>query len=412
MHVAHLQLADYRSYPALDLELGEGVTTLVGRNGQGKTNLVEAVRYLSTLSSHRVASDVPLVRSGAERAVVAAKVIKGGRSLMIEVTLQPGKAKTARLGRAAARPRDLVGILRTVVFAPEDLALIKGDPSGRRAFMDELCVALTPAFAGDFADYDRVLRQRTSLLKTARSSFKGAARTDLGTLDVWDEKLAELGGRIMAARLRAVAALAPYAAAAYQDVAPGSAPFLCRYSTALTLPAANNDDAEQSGDATGELADQLPTAPDLAIALLERLAELRQQEIDRGQCLAGPHRDDLEIRIGDLLAKGYASHGESWSCALALRLGSYDLLTADGGPDADVDGEPVLILDDVFAELDSTRRRALAARLVGASQVLITAAVAEDVPESLAGTTLLVADGAVTGATVSRETADAESSDE
>ena len=196
MHVAHLQLADFRSYAELDFALDAGVTTFVGRNGQGKTNLVEAVRYLSTLSSHRVASDAPLIRSGAERAIVAAKVDKGGRSLMLEVTIQPGKAKSARLGRAAARPRDLVGILRTVVFAPEDLSLIKGDPSGRRAFMDELCVALAPIHAGVLSDYDRVLRQRTSLLKTARNT-----RVDLSTLDIWDEKLAELGGRIVAARL-------------------------------------------------------------------------------------------------------------------------------------------------------------------------------------------------------------------
>ena len=368
MHVAHLQLADFRSYAELDFALDAGVTTFVGRNGQGKTNLVEAVRYLSTLSSHRVASDAPLIRSGAERAIVAAKVDKGGRSLMLEVTIQPGKAKSARLGRAAARPRDLVGILRTVVFAPEDLSLIKGDPSGRRAFMDELCVALAPIHAGVLADYDRVLRQRTSLLKTARNS-----RVDLTTLDIWDEKLAELGGRIVAARLAATAALLPWAAAAYQDVAPGSAPFSLTYGTSLDL-----------------------STEDHAGAILETIAERRNQEIERGVCLVGPHRDDLDIAIGDLPAKGYASHGESWSCALALRLGSYDLLTADGGPDADTDGEPVLILDDVFAELDSSRRAALAARLTGANQVLITAAVAEDVPTALAGAVFEVAGGKVT----------------
>jgi len=368
MHVAHLQLADFRSYAELDFALDPGVTTFVGRNGQGKTNLVEAVRYLSTLSSHRVASDTPLIRAGAERAIVAAKVDKGGRSLMVEVTIQPGKAKTARLGRAAARPRDLVGILRTVVFAPEDLSLIKGDPSGRRAFMDELCVALAPVHAGVISDYERVLRQRTSLLKTARG-----ARVDLSTLDIWDEKLAELGGRIMAARIAAVEALQPWASAAYQDVAPGSAPFSLRYGSALDI-----------------------STPDPAGAILDGVRERRTQEIERGVCLVGPHRDDLEIAIGELPAKGYASHGESWSCALALRLGSYDLLTADGGPDADEDGEPVLILDDVFAELDSSRRAALAARLTGANQVLITAAVAADVPAALAGAVFEVADGKVT----------------
>ena len=369
MHVAHLQLVDFRSYSELDLALDEGVTTLVGRNGQGKTNLVEAVRYLSTLSSHRVASDVPLIRSGAERAVVGARIVKGERSLTLEVTIQPGKAKAARLGRAAARPRDLVGILRTVVFAPEDLALIKGDPSGRRAFMDELCVALQPVHIGVLSDYDRVLRQRTSLLKTARNS-----RGDLSMLDVWDEKLAELGGKIVAARRRALAGLAPHAAAAYADVAPGSVPFSLSYSSAS--PADGG-------------------AAEIAAELLAAMVERRNAEVERGVCLVGPHRDDLGLEIGDLPAKGYASHGESWSCALALRLGSYDLLTAEGGPDADSDGEPVLILDDVFAELDSGRRAALAARLATASQVLITAAVAEDVPSVLAGALLTVADGAV-----------------
>ena len=372
MHVAHLQLIDFRSYPELDLALDAGVTTFVGRNGQGKTNLVEAVRYLSTLSSHRVASDAPLIRAGAERAVVGAKVDKGGRSLTLEVTIQPGKAKSARLGRANARPRDLVGILRTVVFAPEDLALVKGDPSVRRAFMDELCVALAPIHAGVLSDYERVLRQRTSLLKTARN-----ARVDLSTLDIWDEKLAELGGRIVAARLAAVAALLPYAATAYQDVAPGSAPFSLNYSSALDTSA---------GDAA---------APTIGAAILAQVSERRAQEIERGVCLVGPHRDDLDIAIGELPAKGYASHGESWSCALALRLASYDLLTADGGPDSDTDGEPVLILDDVFAELDAGRRAALAARVTTASQVLITAAVAEDVPDALAGAVFEVAAGAV-----------------
>ena len=371
MHVAHLQLLDFRSYPELDLGLDAGVTTFVGRNGQGKTNLVEAIRYLSTLSSHRVASDAPLIRAGAERAIVAAKVVKGGRSLSVEVTIQPGKAKSARLGRAPARPRDVVGILRTVVFAPEDLALVKGDPSVRRSFIDELCVALAPVHAGVLADYERVLRQRTSLLKTARN-----AKADLSTLDVWDEKLAELGGRIVAARLASLAALSPFAQTAYQDVAPGSAPFSLTYSTALDTSSA---EAEALG---GDI--------------LTRVRERRAQEIERGVCLVGPHRDDVDIAIGDLPAKGYASHGESWSCALALRLASYDLLTADGGPDAEADGEPVLILDDVFAELDTGRRAALAARISTASQVLITAAVGADVPDALAGSVFEVAEGTVT----------------
>ncbi|WP_084106273.1 DNA replication/repair protein RecF [Demequina sp. NBRC 110056] len=378
MRVTHLHLVDFRSYADQEIELGPRVTTLVGRNGQGKTNVVEAVRYLSSLSSHRVAADAPLIRAGAERAVVRARVEKSGRSLALEVSLNPGKANTARIGRAAAKPRDLLGVLRTVVFAPEDLALVKGDPAGRRAFMDELCVALQPALAGDIADYDRVLRQRSSMLKTAKN-----ARGDLTMLDIWDEKLAHLGGRILAARLRAVRALAPHVTDAYAAVAPGGGDCSISYATAL----AEQDDWDEEA-----------TAATLASALLSRLQEVRAKELERGVTLAGPHRDDLEVRLGDLPAKGYASHGESWSCALALRLGTYELLTEDGGPDDDEDGEPVLILDDVFAELDSGRRDALAARLADASQVLITAAVASDVPAAMVGEVLTVAEGRVSRA--------------
>lgn len=376
VRITDLHLIDFRSYADQEVKFGPRVTTLVGRNGQGKTNVVEAVRYLSTLSSHRVAADAPLIRQGAERAVVRGRVEKSGRTLAIEITLNPGKANTARIGRGVAKPRDLIGALRTVVFAPEDLALVKGDPAGRRTFMDELCVALQPALAGDLADYDRVLRQRSSMLKTAKN-----ARGDLTMLDIWDEKLAGLGGRIMAARLKAIAGLAPHTAAAYSAVAPGDGDCVISYSTRLA------DHEDYAADAP---------ASDLAAVLLARLQEVRKQEIERGVTLAGPHRDDVDIQLGSMPAKGYASHGESWSCALALRIGSYELLTQDDGPDAAEDGEPVLILDDVFAELDTSRRDALAGRLADASQVLITAAVAGDVPQALRGDVLVVADGKVT----------------
>lgn len=413
MRITHLQLTDFRSYVTAQVEFGEGVTTLVGRNGHGKTNVVEAVRYLSTLSSHRVATDAPLLRAGAERAVVAGRVQRGERSLMLEVTLIPGKANQARLNRGAVRPRELLGLLRTVVFAPEDLGLVKGDPSARRAFLDELCVALQPAFAGDLADYDRVLRQRSSLLKSA----KGKARIDENMLAVWDEKLAALGARIMRARVIAVEQLGPFVARAYADVAPGEGACSIAYSTATLVsretsaeelrkieasdgandappgPAGPHRSASPpnsearisaprptaAGDATERVAPTpLTSVDELTEALLGRMHDLHKQELDRGVCLVGPHRDDLDIQIGTLPAKGYASHGESWSCALALRLGSYDLLASDGN-----DGEPVLILDDVFAELDTGRRAALASRIARASQVLITAAVAEDVPVEL-----------------------------
>ncbi len=392
MRVTHLQLTDFRSYADAHMEFGPGVTTLVGRNGHGKTNVVEAVRYLSTLSSHRVATDAPMLRAGAARAVISARVQRGERALTLEVTMIPGKANQARLNRGNAKPRDLVGILRTVVFAPEDLALVKGDPSARRAFMDELCVALQPPLAGDLADYERVLRQRSSLLKSA----KGKARFDETMLAIWDEKLAELGARIMRARLAAVEHLAPLVTAAYADVAPGEGVCRVQYSTTVRVDPSNSlefdrgyaadtgDDPSPSpvarpGDATERIAPDATTpVAQISEALLTRMVELRSKEIERGVCLVGPHRDDLDIAIGELPAKGYASHGESWSCALALRLASYDLLTGDGD-----DGEPVLILDDVFAELDAGRRDALAVRIAGASQVLITAAVGDDVPGAL-----------------------------
>lgn len=377
MRVSALQLTDFRSYEQAQLALGPGVTTLVGRNGQGKTNVVEAIHYIATLSSHRVATDAPLIRAGAQVAVIQAHVEKAGRTLALEITLKAaGASNQARIGRAAAKPRDLVGIVRTVIFSPEDLELVKGDPGARRRFMDELCVALQPALMGDLSDYDRVLRQRVSMLKTAK-----LARGDLTTLDIWDEKLAQLGGKIIAARLKAVEALRPWVAKAYSDVAPGQSVIDIAYAPSFPLAHENADAVSIGGE------------------LLEALRAKRAQEIDRGVTLSGPHRDDLNITLGDLPAKGYASHGESWSCALALRLGTYDLLTHDDGPDADPDGEPVLILDDVFAELDSGRREALAQRLAQASQVIITAAVAQDVPTALRGATLTVADGTITAQT-------------
>lgn len=366
MRITHLQLTDFRSYHAATIEFGQGVTTLVGRNGHGKTNVVEAVRYLSTLSSHRVATDAPLIRAGAQRAVVAGRVQRGGCSLTVEITMLPGKANQARLNRGPARPRDVIGLLRTVIFAPEDLGLVKGDPSVRRAFMDELCVALQPTLAGDLADYDRVVRQRSALLKSAR----GKSRVDESSLTFWDSSLATLGAKIVSARLTAIEQLAPHVEAAYRQVAPGEGDCTISYATATQLP--GSSDGEQVAPTA-----QTPIEA-LTEALLAAMAARRPQEIERGVCLAGPHRDDMTITLGELPAKGYASHGESWSCALALRLGSYDMLTADGE-----DGEPVLILDDVFAELDAGRRRSLASRLAAAQQVLITAAAAEDVPAEL-----------------------------
>ncbi|MEU6056637.1 DNA replication/repair protein RecF [Streptomyces sp. NPDC047097] len=369
MHVTHLSLADFRSYARAEVPLGPGVSVFTGANGQGKTNLVEAVGYLATLGSHRVSSDAPLVRTGAERAIIRAAVTQGERSQLVELELNPGRANRARINRSSqVRPRDVLGIVRTVLFAPEDLALVKGDPGERRRFLDELVTARSPRMAGVRSDYERVLRQRNTLLKSAAMARRHGGRgMDLSTLDVWDQHLARAGAELLAQRLDLVAALQPLAAKAYDQLAPGGGPVALEY----------------RGAALG-----VRPREELYELLLAALAEARKQEIERGVTLVGPHRDELHLRLGDLPAKGYASHGESWSYALALRLASYDLLRSEGN-------EPVLVLDDVFAELDTRRRERLAELVAPGEQVLVTAAVDDDVPGVLAGVRYDVAEGEV-----------------
>jgi DNA replication and repair protein RecF len=378
VRVTHLSVTDFRSYQAAELALDEGVTALVGPNGQGKTNLVEAVGYVATLGSHRVATDAPLVRLGAQRAVVRAMVRRAERDTLIEIEIVPGGANRARLNRGPVpRAREVLGVLRTVLFAPEDLALVKGDPDGRRRFLDELLVARAPRYAGVRSDYERVLRQRNALLKSAGATIR-SGRGDVRTLDVWDSHLATAGAELLAGRLRLVGLLAPDVAKAYAQVSDGQGEASISYKTSL------GEDLDAG------------TAPDrdlLAARLLEAVAKARPQELERGISLVGPHRDDLQLNLGPFPAKGFASHGESWSFALALRLASYELLRADGGPDGD--GEPVLVLDDVFAELDVGRRDRLAGLVAGAEQVLVTAAVPQDVPEALEGARVDVMAGEV-----------------
>lgn len=356
MYVRHLALHDFRSWSAVDVELTPGRTVFVGQNGFGKTNLLEALWYCATLGSHRVGTDAPLIRAGAERAVVSAIVVSEGRELAVDIEIAAGRANKARLNRSPVRsPREVLGAVRAVLFAPEDLALVRGDPGERRRYLDELATVRRPTVAGVRADYEKVLRQRTALLKSASGHRMRRDTAVLDTLDVWDGHLAAHGAGLMAARLDLVNQLAPEVEKAYQLLAPNSRPAGISYRSSSDV---------DIGDPDPEF---------LEMSLLAALARRRDTELERGICLVGPHRDDLELRLGDQPAKGFASHGESWSMALSLRLAAYELLRGEGS-------EPVLMLDDVFAELDTARRRALAEVAAGAEQVLVTAAVGEDIP--------------------------------
>ncbi|MDG4778325.1 DNA replication/repair protein RecF [Micromonospora sp. WMMD961] len=373
MYVQRLELVDFRSYERVAVDLQPGANVLIGANGVGKTNLVEALGYVATLDSHRVATDAPLVRMGAASAVIRCSVAHDGRELLVELEIVPGKANRARLGRSPARrARDVLGALRLVLFAPEDLELVRGDPAERRRYLDDLLVNRQPRFAGVRADYERVVKQRNALLRTAYLARKtgGSRGGDLGTLAVWDTHLAQHGAELLAGRLELVAALTPHVAKAYDAVAAGRGAASIAYRPSIDLAEPTTDRAA------------------LAEALAASLAASRSAEIERGTTLVGPHRDELALTLGPLPAKGYASHGESWSFALALRLAGYDLLRADGI-------EPVLVLDDVFAELDTGRRERLAELVGGASQLLVTCAVDDDVPAALRGTRYRVGEGTV-----------------
>lgn len=373
MYVDHLTLADYRSYRSVDVALKAGVSVFIGANGQGKTNLVEAIEFLSTLTSHRVASELPLVRAGTERAVIRAGVRAGladGRRILLEIEINPGKANRARLNRSPlSRARDLVGMLRTVMFSPEDLSVVKGDPAARRGFLDALIVNRWPRMAGVRADYDRILKQRNTLLKSMSGRQGPPDEYADGTLEVWNGQLAAAGSELLAARLDTLTDLMPHAAEAYAGIAPTNNVATAEYRSSVAL-------------------DGVTDRAGLAAALTAGMTERRADEVKRGVSLIGPHRDDVVLSLGELPAKGYASHGESWSFALSLKLGAFQLLRADGI-------EPVLVLDDVFAELDATRRERLATGVIDAEQVLVTAAVGADVPGVLAGQRFRVAAGVV-----------------
>jgi DNA replication and repair protein RecF len=385
MHLTRLALADFRSYESVDVTLEPGVTLFSGPNGEGKTNLVEAVGYVATLSSHRAAHDAPLIRQGAGQAIIRAEVRGDIRDNLVEIELNPGRANRVRLNKAPLpKPREILGILRTVLFAPEDLALVKGDPGERRRFLDDLLVAMAPRYAAVRGDYDRVLRQRTALLKSAGPKTgrggKSSREAVAATLDVWDAHLARAGAELLVAREHLVDSLRPHVEEAYLAVAgDGRGPAAIDYKRSF-------DGEAPAGEAP--FGERLRAADE---GLRAALLEVRDSELDRGVCLAGPHRDELELSVRGLPARGYASHGESWSLALALRLASFGLLRT--GQD-----DPVLILDDVFAELDTGRRDRLATLVADAGQVLVTAAVPDDVPPVLAGVRFTVSGGELTRA--------------
>ncbi|MDR2620098.1 MAG: DNA replication/repair protein RecF [Propionibacteriaceae bacterium] len=379
MYISQLSVTAFRNYAQADVTLQPGVTVFVGANGQGKTNLLEALEYLSTLNSHRVAVTAPLVLNGENQALIRAKVVAGvadPRTLLLELELNPGAANRARLNRVPTQPKQLPAALRTVLFTPDDLAIVKGAPGERRDFIDTLVSTRWPRFIGVRSDLAKVLKQRNALLKQVAHAGGRLDETSTVTLEVWDERLVGFAAELIAARITTLRDLAPHLSAAYASIAPTAEHASAEY--VPTAPPAPEAD---------------PTTPATwANALTKALAAKRSEELRAGVTLLGPHRDDILLQIGDFQAKGYASHGESWSLALALKLAAYQLLRADGIA-------AVLLLDDVFAELDEQRRARLAANIADAEQVLITAAVDDDVPKVLQGTRLQVVAGSVTPTT-------------
>ena len=381
MHVKHLTLSNFRNYSTVELPLTTGINLLVGRNGQGKTNLVEAIFYAATLSSHRVSGYLPLIKQGETKAIIRLLARFEDRENLLELELTTEGSNRARINKSETpRVRDVLGYVNAVIFSPEDLDIVKRDPSNRRAFIDELIVQLTPRMAGVYSDYDRVLKQRNTLLKSARNM--SASASGLSTLDSWDQSLVRIGSEIIAARFDIASRLAPHLQAAYAAIADEKNDPSIRIKSSLATSDIDSDGAETFLN-TGD-------RQEIEKLFQSRLAEVRSKEMERGITLVGPHRDDLLLLLGTLPAKGYISHGESWSYALALKLASADLIRKDARA-----GDPVLILDDVFAELDSTRRSRLAALVSHNEQVIITAAVAEDVPIELSATRFNVLAGSL-----------------
>jgi DNA replication and repair protein RecF len=381
MHVKHLTLSNFRNYQTVELPLNQGINLLVGKNGQGKTNLAEAIFYAATLSSHRVSGYLPLIKQGESKAIIRILARFDDRENLLELELNTQGSNRARINKSdASRVRDVLGYVNAVIFSPEDLDIVKRDPSNRRAFIDELIVQLTPRMAGVYSDYERVLKQRNTLLKSARNIPTGSS--SLSTLDSWDQSLVRIGSEIISARFDITARLAPHLQEAYAAIADEKNDPSVKLRSSLL---SNDIESETSNEFldTGN-------REEIENLFQQRLKDVRSKELERGVTLVGPHRDDLLLLLGTLPAKGYISHGESWSYALALKLASAELIRKEARA-----GDPVLILDDVFAELDSTRRSRLAALVSHNEQVIITAAVAEDVPFELSATRFYVNAGSL-----------------
>ncbi|MEY4451694.1 MAG: hypothetical protein RLZZ380_815 [Actinomycetota bacterium] len=384
MFVKHLTLSHFRNHKNTEIELQPGINLLVGPNGQGKTNVVEAIEYVSTLSSHRVAGYQALIHKDSSSAIVRLRVSHETRDVLVDLELHRDNQNQLRINQSPIpRMRDVLGTVNSVVFAPEDIDIVKRDPSNRRSFIDQLLVQFSPRMAGVISDYERVLKQRNTLLKTARST--GAKGSSLSTLDAWDESLVRFGAEIVLERLNLLNKIKPYLTDAYQAIAIANNEPTVLMKSSL-LGAAVVDDFEEAELEYLELQD----LQEITSLYRAKLALVRNKELERGITLIGPHRDDLVLLLGDLPAKGYASHGESWSYALALRLASARLLS-----DESKTGDPIMILDDVFAELDAGRRDRLASLVADNEQVIITAAVEEDVPDSLKATVFQVSKGEV-----------------
>jgi DNA replication and repair protein RecF len=385
MFVKRVRLTNFRNYKTTEVELSSGVNLLHGPNGQGKTNLVEAVNFFASLSSHRVAGTTPLIKQGESTAIISLELAHQDRELLLEFELNAETPNRARLNKSpVAKPKDILGHLSSVIFAPEDLDIVKRDPTNRRAFIDQLIIQFSPRMLGVYSDYERVLKQRNTLLKSARAT--GTKGDALSTLSAWDESLVKLGSEIVSARVVIAEKLTPGLVSNYQAIAKSNnEPRMFIKSSILESTTLDPDETEDAG--------YLETSDREQIAQLfrEKLERLRPKELERGITLVGPHRDDLVLILGSLPAKGYASHGESWSYALALRLASLEILKAESKL-----GDPILILDDVFAELDADRRAKLAELVQGNEQVIITAAVIEDVPETLTAKTFSVVAGEIT----------------